>query len=58
MKKASLILMSWLLEPTELNVSIIEVSEEEVVVVNQFKGMYDLGEKARGVIFQKVDFKR
>ena len=50
--------MSWLLEPTELIISIIEASEEEVIVVNQFKGMYDLGEKARGVIFQKVDFKR
>ena len=38
--------MSWLLEPTELSVSIIDVSEEEVVVANQFKGVYDLGQKA------------
>ena len=42
----------------ELNISINEVLEEEIVVVNELKKMYDLGEKVEGIIFQKVDFKR
>ena len=57
LKKASLILMSWLLG-AKISISINEASEEAILVVNELKEVYDLGEKAEGIIFKKVDFKR
>ena len=35
----------------ELSISINEVSEEEIIVVNKLKEKYDLGEKAEGLMF-------
>ena len=42
---------------TEFSISINEASEQEIIVINEFEEIYDLGEKAEG-IFKKVDFKR
>ena len=36
----------------KLSISINEVSEEEITVVNELKEIYDLGEKADGIIFK------
>ena len=41
-----------------MSISINEASEEEIIVVNELKEIYDLGEKTEGIIFKKVDFKR
>ena len=42
----------------KLSISINEASEEEIIVVNELKEIYDLGENAEGIIFKKVDFKK
>ena len=42
----------------ELSISINEASEEEIIVVNELKEIYDFGGKTEGIIFKKVDFKR
>ena len=42
----------------ELSISINEVSEEEIIIVNELNEVYDLGEKAERIIFKKVDFMR
>ena len=41
-----------------MSISINEASEEEKIVVTEFKEIYDLGEKAEVIILKKVDFKR
>ena len=41
-----------------MSISINEASEEEIIVVNELKEIYDLGENAEGIIFKKVDFKK
>ena len=38
----------------ELSISINEASEKEILVVNELKEIYDLGEKAEGIIFKKT----
>ena len=35
----------------EISISINEASEDEIIVANEFKKIYDLGEKATGIIF-------
>ena len=40
-----------------MSISINGASEEETIVVDELKGIYDLGEKAEGIIFKKVDFR-
>ena len=42
----------------KLIISINEASEGRITVVNELKEIYDLGENAEGIIFEKVDFKR
>ena len=36
----------------KLRISINEASEEEIIVVNDLKGIYDLGENAEEIIFK------
>ena len=38
----------------ELSISINEASEKEILVANELKEIYDLGEKAEGIIFKKT----
>ena len=45
-----------LVDRAKSNISLNEASEEEIIVVNELKEIYDLGEKAEG-IFKTVDFK-
>ena len=40
-----------LIARAELSISINEASEEDFTVVNELKEIYDLGEKAEGIIF-------
>ena len=47
LKKAPLILIA----RAKLSISINEASEEEILFVNDLKEIYDLGEKAEGIIF-------
>ena len=47
-----------LVAKAKLSIFINEASEEEIIVVNELKEIYDLGEKAEGIIIKKVDFKR
>ena len=42
----------------KMSISINEASEEEIIVVNELKEIYDLGQNAGGIIFKKVGFKR
>ena len=42
----------------KLSISINEASEEERIVVNELKKIYDLGENSEAIIFKKVDFTR
>ena len=35
----------------KLSISINEASEEEIIVVNELKEIYDLGQNAEGIIF-------
>ena len=37
----------------ELSMSINEISEEQIIASNELKEIYDLGEKAEGIIFLK-----
>ena len=41
-----------------MSIFINELSEEEIIVVSDLKEMYDLAEKAEGIMFEKPDFKR
>ena len=40
-----------------MSIFVNKASEEEIIVVNELKETYDLGDKAEGKIFLKVDFK-
>ena len=39
-----------------MSISINEFSEEEIIVVIELKEIYNLGEKAEGLMFKKVNF--
>ena len=38
----------------EISISVNEASEEKIIVVNELKKIYDLGEKAEGIIFKSL----
>lgn len=40
-----------------MSISINEASEEEIIVINELKEVYDLGERAEGIVCRKVTFK-
>ena len=42
-----------LVATAELSISINEVSEEQIIVANELKEIYDLDKKAEGIIFFK-----
>ena len=37
-----------------MSISVNEASEEKIIVVNELKKIYDLGEKAEGIIFKSL----
>ena len=37
-----------------MSISINEASEEEIIVINELKGIYDLNENAEEIIFKKL----
>ena len=43
---------------TKFIISFNEASEERITVVKELKEIYDLGENAEGIMFEKVDFTR
>ena len=40
-----------LVAKAESSISINQASEEEIIIVNELKEIYDLGEKVEGIIF-------
>ena len=38
----------------EISISVNEASEEKIIVVNELNKIYDLGEKAEGIIFKSL----
>ena len=40
-----------------MSISINEASEEEIIVVNELKGIYDLSENAEEITFKKLILK-
>ena len=41
----------------KISIHINEVSDKEIIVVDELKEIYDLSENAEGIIFKKVDSK-
>ena len=41
-----------------MSITINKASEEEIIIINELREIYDLGEKTEGIMFRKVDFKR